>query len=83
MKSTPFQFKLGDLFRVPVSGNVMKLNYNESTGKTVIPVQINMLEATDNGLTRKSISGGYALYCYTNEPNFKDVNLTLLKQGNV
>ncbi|KAJ8304538.1 hypothetical protein KUTeg_018121 [Tegillarca granosa] len=75
---------------VPVSGNVMKLNYNESTGKTVIPVLINKLEATgkwlhdsDNGLTRKSISGRYALYCYTNEPNFKDGNLTLLKQGNV
>ncbi|KAJ8316753.1 hypothetical protein KUTeg_005699 [Tegillarca granosa] len=69
----------------------MKLNYNESTGKTVIPVLINMLEATgkwlqdsDNGLTRKSISGGYALYFYTIEPNFGDGNyLTLLKQGNV
>ncbi|KAJ8307958.1 hypothetical protein KUTeg_014488 [Tegillarca granosa] len=43
------------------------------------------LHNSDNGLTRKSISGGYALYCYTIEPNFGDDGnyLTLLKQGNV
>ncbi|KAJ8309732.1 hypothetical protein KUTeg_011597 [Tegillarca granosa] len=50
---------------------------SEATGK--------WLHDSDNGLTRKSISGGYALYCYTIEPNFGDDGnyLTLLKQGNV
>jgi len=77
---------------VPVSGNVMRLNFDATSGRTIIPAFNNMFEVTDkwlsdsgNQLTRSDFAGGYALYCFEIEPNFGDdgTYLHLLKQGNV
>jgi len=77
---------------VPVSGNVMRLNFNPSSGRTIIPAFNNMFDVTDkwmrdsgNQLSRNDFAGGYALYCFEIEPNFGDdgTYLHLLKQGNV
>ena len=77
---------------VPVGGNVMKLNFDSSSGRTVIPAYNSLFEITnkwmrdaDNQVDRTDYAGGYALYCFEIEPNFgNDGNyLTLVKQGNV
>lgn len=77
---------------VPVGGNVMKLNFNPSSGRTIVPAYNSMFEITnklmrdaDNQIDRVDYAGGYALYCFEIEPNFgNDGNyLTLVKQGNV
>lgn len=76
---------------VPVTGNVMRLNFNATTGRTIIPAFNNMFEVTnkfrrdaDNQLSRNDFPGGYALFCFEIEPNFgNDASyLSLLKQGN-
>ncbi|KAJ8305205.1 hypothetical protein KUTeg_009160 [Tegillarca granosa] len=95
----PFNFHHFDLSQiglfvdsVPVSGNIMKLNYDNTIGQTTIPAFTQMFEITDkwmcdsgNQLDRHDLAGGYALYCFEIEPNFgNDMNyLSLLKQGNV
>ena len=77
---------------IPVSGNVMRLNFNSTSGRTIIPAFNSMFEVTDkwmrnsgNQLDRNDFAGGYALYCFEIEPNFGDdgTYLQLLKQGNV
>ncbi|XP_071138715.1 uncharacterized protein F54H12.2-like [Mytilus edulis] len=77
---------------IPVSGNVMRLNFNVSSGRTIIPAFNNMFEVADkwmrdsgNQLDRNDFAGGYALYCFEIEPNFGDDGsyLHLLKQGNI
>ncbi|CAC5383161.1 unnamed protein product [Mytilus coruscus] len=77
---------------VPVSGNVMRLNFDATSGRTIVPAFNNMFEVTDkwmrdsgNQLNRNDFAGGYALYCFEIEPNFGDdgTYLHLLKQGNV
>lgn len=77
---------------VPVTGNVMRLNFNAASGRTIIPAFNNMFEVTDtwlqdagNQLDRSDFAGGYAIYCFEIEPNFGNDGsyLSLLKQGNV
>lgn len=77
------------LNQVPVSGNIMQLNYN-IPGRTILPAFISMFEVTNkwmkdtgNQLSRNDIAGGNALYCFDVEPNFidEDSYLNLLKQG--
>lgn len=77
---------------VPVTGNIMRLNFDASSGRTIIPAFNNMFEITDkwlrdsgNQLSRTDFAGGYALYCFEIEPHFGDdgTYLQLLKQGNV
>lgn len=77
---------------VPVGGNVMKLNFDASSGRTIIPAYNSMFEVTnkwmrdaDNQIDRIDYAGGYALYCFEMEPNFGSNGsyLTLVKQGNV
>lgn len=77
---------------VPVTGNVMRLNFNAASGRTIIPAFNHMFEVTDkwrrdsgNQLDRNDFVGGYSLYCFEIEPNFGDdgAYLSLLKQGNV
>jgi len=77
---------------VPVTGNVMRLNFNSASGRTIIPAFNNMFEVTDkwlqdsgNQLDRNDFSGGYGLFCFEIEPNFGNdgTYLHLLKQGNV
>ncbi|VDH93853.1 Hypothetical predicted protein [Mytilus galloprovincialis] len=77
------------LNQVPVSGNIMQLNYN-TPGRTILPAFISMFEVTNkwmkdtgNQLSRNDIAGGNALYCFDVEPNFIDEGsyLNLLKQG--
>lgn len=77
---------------VPVSGNVMRLNFNSASGRTIIPAFNNMFEVSEkwlhdsgNQLDRNDFAGGYALYCFEIEPNFGNDGsyLSLLKQGNV
>jgi hypothetical protein len=77
---------------VPVGGNVMKLNFNAKSGRTIIPAYNNMFEITgksmrdaDNQIDRNYFAGGYALYCFEIEPNFGNEGnyITLVKQGNV
>lgn len=77
---------------VPVSGNVMRLNFNTTSGRTIIPAFNNMFEVTDKWLHdsgiqigRSEFAGGYAIYCFEIEPNFGDngTYLHLFKQGNV
>ena len=77
------------LNQVPVSGNVMKLNFN-APGRTILPAFTSMFEVTNkwmrdtsNGLTRDDIAGGIGLYCFDVEPNFSDQGpyLNLIKQG--
>lgn len=77
---------------VPVSGNVMRLNFNATSGRTIIQAFNNMFEVTDKWLhdsgiqiSRNEFAGGYAMYCFEIEPNFGDdeTYLHLLKQGNV
>lgn len=77
---------------VPVSGNVMRLNFNATSGRTIIQAFNNMFEVTDKWLhdsgiqiSRSEFAGGYAMYCFEIEPNFGDdgTYLHLLKQGNV
>ncbi|CAC5416060.1 unnamed protein product [Mytilus coruscus] len=77
---------------IPVSGNLMRLNFDASSGRTIVPAFNSMFEKTDkwacdsgNQLNRNDFVGGYALYCFEIEPNFGDdgTYLHLLKQGNV
>lgn len=77
------------LNQVPVSGNVMKLNFN-TTGRTILPAFTSMFEVTNkwmrdesNGLSRDDIAGGSGLYCFDAEPNFRDQGpyMNLVKQG--
>lgn len=77
---------------IPVSGNVLRLNFNATSGRTIIPAYNNMFEVTDkwmrdsgNQLDRNDFAGGYALYCFEIEPSFGDDGsyLHFLKQGNV
>ena len=77
------------LNQVPVSGNIMQLNYN-TPGRTIIPAFTSMFEVTNkwmrdagNQLSRDDVAGGSALYCFDVEPNFTEEGpyLNLLKQG--
>jgi len=70
----------------------MRLNFNATSGRTIIPAFNNMFEVTDKWLqdsgiqiSRSEFAGGYAIYCFEIEPNFGDdgTYLHLLKQGNV
>lgn len=62
---------------VPVTGNVMRLNFNAASGRTIIPALNNMFEVTDkwlqdsgNQLDRNDFSGSYGLFCFEIEHNF-------------
>lgn len=95
----PFNFEHFDLMQiglfvdnVPVMGNVMRLNFDVKSGRTIVPAFNNMFEVTDkwkrdsgNQLNRNDLAGGYALYCFELEPNFGGDGsyLNLIKQGNV
>lgn len=95
----PFNFQHFDINQiglfvdnVPVTGNVMRLNFNATTGRTIIPAFNNMFEVTDkwmhdtdNQLDRNDFAGGYGLFCFEVSPQFGDEGsyLNLLKQGNV
>ena len=77
---------------IPVGGNVLKLNFDSSSGRTIIPAYNSLVEVTnkwmrdaDNQIDRTDYAGGYALYCFEIEPNFGNDGsyLTLVKQGNV
>ncbi|XP_033725175.1 uncharacterized protein LOC117315139 [Pecten maximus] len=76
---------------IPVGGNVIKLDYNGTTGQTVIPTLRNMFKTTGRWLSdcgleinRNNIASGYSLYTFNLEPIFQgNQYLTLLKQGNV
>lgn len=77
------------LNQVPVSGNIMQLNY-KAPGRTILPAFTSMFEVTNkwmrdagNGISRDDIAGGCALYCFEVEPNFTDEGpyLHLIKQG--
>ena len=77
------------LNQVPVSGNIMQLNYNEP-GRTMLPAFTSMFEVTNklmrdagNALSRDDVSRGCSLYCFDVEPNFIDEEpyLNLIKQG--
>ena len=94
----PFNFQHLSLNRIcvyvdnmPVGGNAMRLNFDESVGINSVSAFTNMFETTSkwtadagNQIQRADFSKGYALYCFEIEPQFdSDVNyLTLLKQGN-
>lgn len=43
---------------VPVSGNVMRLNFNTTSGRTIIPAFNNMFEVTDKWLHDSGIQIG-------------------------
>jgi hypothetical protein len=77
---------------VPISGNVMRLNFNATSDRTIIPAFNNMFEVTDKWLqdsgiqiSRSEFAARYAMYCFEIEPNFGDdgTYLHLLKQGSV
>lgn len=77
------------LNQVPVSGNIMQLNYN-SPGRVTLPAFISMFEVTNklmrdagNDISRDDLAGGCALYCFDVEPNFIEEGpyLNLIKQG--
>ena len=77
---------------VPVSGNVIRLHFNATSGRTIIPAFNTMFEVTDKWLqdsgiqiSRGEFAAEYAMYCFEIEPNFGDdgTYLHLLKQGNV
>ena len=62
---------------VPVSGNVMRLHLNATSGRTIIPAFNNMFEVTDKWLqdsriqiSRSEFAAEYAMYCFEIEPNF-------------
>lgn len=72
------------LNQVPVSGNIMQLNYN-TPARTILPAFISMFEVTNkwmrdasNGVSRNDIAGGMALYCFDMEPNFTDEGAYLI-----
>ena len=74
---------------VPVSGNVIRLHFNATSGRTIIPAFNNMFEVTDKWLqdsgiqiSRGEFAAEYAMYCFEIEPNFGDdgTYLHLLKQ---
>ncbi|MES9902023.1 MAG: hypothetical protein ABW168_04985 [Sedimenticola sp.] len=94
----PFNFKSYHINQIvlsvdgiSVSGNPMKLNFEDSAGSNCINVFTSILECSgkwlnDAGiqLNRDDINGGYALFAYQLEPLFDEGGyLTLLKQGNV
>ena len=61
---------------VPVGGNVLKLNFNATNGRTIIPAYNSMFEIADkwmrdadNQIDRTDYAGGYALYCFEIEPH--------------
>lgn len=77
------------LNQVPVTGNIMQLNY-DTKGRATLPAFTSMFEVTNkwmrdsgNSLNRDDIAGGNAFYCFDVEPNFSDEGhyLNLLKQG--
>jgi hypothetical protein len=77
------------LNQVPVSGNIMQLNYN-APGRTIVPAFTSMFEVTNklirdagNALSRDDVSGGCSLYYFDVEPNFieEEPYLNLIKQG--
>lgn len=76
---------------VPVGGNPLKLNFDDSIGQTTLPAYNSMFDVTGkwlqdsgNQLDRSDIANGYALYCFDLEPQIASHGdyLTLLKQGN-
>ena len=77
---------------IPISGNVMRLNVNATSDRTIIPAFNNMFAVTDKWLqdsgiqiSRSEFAARYAMYCFEIEPNFGDdgTYLHLLKQGSV
>ena len=96
--TNPFNFKNYGLNRiglyvdnVPVGGNPLRLNYDASSGQTVLPAYDSMfdimrkwMQDSGNQLERDDIANGYALYCFDIEPRISSHEnyLTLLKQGN-
>jgi hypothetical protein len=76
------------LNQVPVSGNIMQLNYNEP-GRTMLPAFTSMFEVTNklmrdagNALSRYDVPE-CSYYCFDVEPNFIEEGsyLKLIKQG--
>ena len=76
---------------IPVSGNVIQVNFGASSGQTIIPAYASLFQITEkyskdsgNQIARNDFAKGFALYCFEIEPNF-DVSdyLNLIKQGNV
>jgi hypothetical protein len=70
----------------------MRLNFNATSDRTIIPAFNNMFEVTDKWLqdsgiqiSRSEFAARYAMYCFEIEPNFGDdgTYLHLLKQGSV
>lgn len=96
--TNPFNFKHYGLNRiglyvdnVPVGGNPLKLNFDDSSGQTTLPAYNSMFDVmgkwmqdSGNDLNRSDIGNGYALYCFDIEPRITSQEhfLTLLKQGN-
>jgi hypothetical protein len=77
------------LNKVPVSGNIMQLNYN-APGRTILPACTSMFEVTNklmrdagNALSRYDVAGECSLYCFDVEPNFieKGSYVNLIKEG--
>ncbi|MES9902423.1 MAG: hypothetical protein ABW168_07040 [Sedimenticola sp.] len=94
----PFNFQSYDINQIvlsvdgiPVSGNPLKVNFDDEYGSNCINVFTAMLECSGkwmndagNQLSRDDINGGYALFAYQLEPLFDEGGyLTLIKQGNV
>lgn len=76
---------------IPVGGNPLRLNYDDSSGQTILPAFDSMFEVmgkwmqdSGNQLNRDDIAQGYALYCFDIEPQItsQENYTTLLKQGN-
>lgn len=97
-KTNPFNFKHFNLKNIglyvnniPVSGNILQLNFDSTTGRTIIPAYTNLFQITGkyakdsgNQISRNDFANGYTLYCFDIEPDFNDANyLNLIKQGNV
>lgn len=96
--TNPFNFKHYGLNRidlyvdnVPVGGNPLKLNFDDSSGQTTLPAYNSMFDVmgkwmqdSGNQLDRSDVANGYALYCFDLEPQIASHGdyLTLLKQGN-
>lgn len=96
--TNPFNFKNYELNRIglyvdniPIGGNPLRLNFDASSGQTILPAFNSMFEVmgkwmqdSGNQIERDDVGQGYALYCFDVEPRItsQESYTTLLKQGN-
>lgn len=96
--TNPFNFKDYELNRIglyveniPIGGNPLRLNFDKSSGQTILPAFSSMFEVMGkwmqglgNQIEKDGVGQGYAFYCFDIDPRItsQESYTTLFKQGN-